>query len=140
MTDIELRREQTIEYAQYYKNYELSLSKHQYDQEKSILQDEYENERHNLHDMVLQAIEERRKQIKEDKEDVEFDIQDLFRDAYSKVNNKRSLRKRTQFDRHNSASPSRQERRRQSKYLLGCLFIFIFTFLLLNLRSTIDTS
>lgn len=42
MTDIELRREQTIEYAEYYKNYELSLSKHQYDQEKSILQDEYE--------------------------------------------------------------------------------------------------
>lgn len=73
--------------------------------------------------MVLQAIEDRRKQIKEDKEDTEFDVQDLFRDAYSRVNNKRSLRKRTQFDRHSSASPSRQERRRQSK---SCLFVCLY--------------
>lgn len=42
MADIELRREQTIQYAEHYKNYELSLSKHQYDQEKTLLQDEYE--------------------------------------------------------------------------------------------------
>lgn len=68
--------------------------------------------------MVLQAIEEKRKQIKEDREDTEFDTQDLFRDAYSRVNNKRSLRKRTQFDRHSSASPSRHDRRRQSKVLV----------------------
>lgn len=68
--------------------------------------------------MVLQAIEEKRKQIKEDREDTEFDTQDLFRDAYSRVNNKRSLRKRTQFDRHNSASPSRHDRRRQSEVFL----------------------
>lgn len=67
--------------------------------------------------MVLQSIDDRRKQIKEDKEDSEFDIQDLFRDAYSRVNNKRSLRKRAAFDRHASASPSRQERRRTSEFL-----------------------
>lgn len=67
--------------------------------------------------MVLQSIEDRRKQIKEDKDDSEFDIQDLFRDAYSRVNNKRSLRKRATFDRHTSASPSRQERRRTSKLI-----------------------
>lgn len=42
MADIEIRREQTIQYAEHYKNYELSLSKHQYDQEKTLLQDEYE--------------------------------------------------------------------------------------------------
>lgn len=42
MADIELRREQTIEYAEYFKNYELSLAKHQYDIEMNILQDEYE--------------------------------------------------------------------------------------------------
>jgi hypothetical protein len=42
MTDIESRREQTIEYAEYFKDYELSLSKHQYEQEMNLLQDEYE--------------------------------------------------------------------------------------------------
>lgn len=42
MTDIEMRREQTIHYAEYFKNYELSLSKHQYDQEMNLIQDEYE--------------------------------------------------------------------------------------------------
>lgn len=42
MADIELRREQTIEYAEYFKNYELSLAKYQYDIEMNILQDEYE--------------------------------------------------------------------------------------------------
>lgn len=70
-------------------------------------------ERHNLHDLVLQAIDDRKKQVKEDKDDYEFDVQDLFKDAYARVNTKRSLRKRTPFDRHNSASPSRQERRRR---------------------------
>ncbi|KAI7892604.1 Sds3-like-domain-containing protein [Mucor mucedo] len=115
LSDIEIRREQTIEYAEYFKDYELSLANHQYDQDKSILQEEYENERHNLHDMVLQSIDDRRKQIKEDKDDSEFDIGDLFRDAYSKVNNKRSLRKRAALERTNSASPSRQERRRTNR-------------------------
>ena len=87
-----------------------------YEIEKQILMKNFtKNEKHSLHDIVLQAIEERRKQIKEDKEDSDFDAHELLRDAYSKVNSKRSLRKRTQFDRHHSASPSRHERRRQSK-------------------------
>lgn len=61
--------------------------------------------------MVLQAIDERRKMIKEDKEDV--DIDDLFHDAYKRVSqNKRNLRKRN-LERY--ASPSRLERRRPSE-------------------------
>ncbi|KAI8638745.1 Sds3-like-domain-containing protein [Parasitella parasitica] len=115
MTDIETRREQTIYHAEFYKNYELSLTKHQYDQEIYLIRNEFETERHNLHDLVLQAIEDRKKQVKEDKEDYEFDVQDLFKDAYARMNTKRNLRKRTQFDRHNSASPSRQERRKRER-------------------------
>lgn len=42
LTDIEMCREQTIQYAEFFKNYELSLSKHQYDQEMSLIQDEFE--------------------------------------------------------------------------------------------------
>lgn len=42
LTDIEMCREQTIHYAEFFKNYELSLSKHQYDQEMSLIQDEFE--------------------------------------------------------------------------------------------------
>ncbi|KAG0735622.1 hypothetical protein G6F62_011326 [Rhizopus arrhizus] len=115
MADIELKREQTIEYAEHFKDYELSLAKHQFDIEMSIAEDEYKSEKHNLHDVVLQAIEERRKLIKEDKEDV--DIDDMFSDVHTRLaNSKRNLRKRTHpFDRHLSASPSRQERRRQNR-------------------------
>ncbi|KAG0792818.1 hypothetical protein G6F16_002969 [Rhizopus arrhizus] len=115
MADIELKREQTIEYAEHFKDYELSLAKHQFDIEMSIAEDEYKSEKHNLHDVVLQAIEERRKLIKEDKEDV--DIDDMFNDVHTRLaNSKRNLRKRTHpFDRHLSASPSRQERRRQNR-------------------------
>ncbi|KAG1041010.1 hypothetical protein G6F43_012185 [Rhizopus delemar] len=115
MADIELKREQTIEYAEHFKDYELSLAKHQFDIEMSIAEDEYKSEKHNLHDVVLQAIEERRKLIKEDKEDV--DIDDMFNDVHIRLaNSKRNLRKRTHpFDRHLSASPSRQERRRQNR-------------------------
>lgn len=42
MTDVEMRREQTIHHAEYFKEYELALSKHQYDQEMNLIQDEYE--------------------------------------------------------------------------------------------------
>jgi hypothetical protein len=64
--------------------------------------------------MVLQAIEEKKKQVREDKdENFEFDVQDLFKDAYAKVNSKRNLRKRFEGTRHHNASPSRQERRRR---------------------------
>ncbi len=41
MADIELKREQTIEYAEHFKDYELSLAKHQFDIEMSIAEDEY---------------------------------------------------------------------------------------------------
>ncbi|OBZ82209.1 hypothetical protein A0J61_09740, partial [Choanephora cucurbitarum] len=109
LMDIELRREKTIEYAEFLKEYELSLSKHQFDQEMSILQEEYQNEKHSLHDLVLQAIDERKRQIREEKEiDADFNVKDLFRDAYARVNTKRNLRKRAGLDRLQNASPSRQ--------------------------------
>lgn len=63
---------------------------------------------------MLQAIEEKKKQVKEDKdENVEFDVQELFKDAYAKVNHKRNLRKRFEGTKHRNASPSRQDRRRR---------------------------
>lgn len=42
MADIEQNREQTIEYAKYFKQYEFSVTMDQYQQEKAILLDEYE--------------------------------------------------------------------------------------------------
>lgn len=45
MSDFESKREETIENAEYFKNYELSLSKRQYEQDMCLLQDEYEVEK-----------------------------------------------------------------------------------------------
>lgn len=114
MADIESIREQTIQHADDFKQYALVLHRTQYEQEISVATEEYENEKHNLHDIVLQAIEEKKKLVREDKEET-FDTKELFRDAYSRIHTKRNLRKRTPFDRHSSASPSRQERRRRDR-------------------------
>ncbi|KAI8997412.1 Sds3-like protein [Pilobolus umbonatus] len=115
MADIEIRREQTIQNAEYFRNYELTLTKKQFEQDLALLDKEYESEKHNLHDMVLQSIEDKRKQIKEDKDDTPFQIEDLFRDAYSRISSRRNLRKRNGMDRNSSSSPSRQERRRYNR-------------------------
>lgn len=45
VSDFESKREETIENAEYFKNYELSLSKRQYEQDMCLLQDEYEVEK-----------------------------------------------------------------------------------------------
>jgi hypothetical protein len=67
---------------------------------------------------MLQTIAEKRKLIKEDKED--YEVNDVFDEAYKKIaKNKRILRKKSNlYERH--ASPSRLERRKQSKKVVFC--------------------
>ncbi|KAI8973726.1 hypothetical protein BDF20DRAFT_823720, partial [Mycotypha africana] len=122
MSDIEARCEKMIYHAEIFKAYELSLTKHQYEQDASILELEYESQRHNLHDIVLQAIEERKKLVKEDKDESDefINVKDLFKDAYARIHQKQRLRKRmdgrgghsinsSSHSGHHTSSPSRQE-------------------------------
>ncbi|CAO3701982.1 unnamed protein product [Rhizopus stolonifer] len=110
MADIEIKREQTIEYAEHYKAYELLFAHRQYDIEMRMIEEEYNSEKKLFHDTVLQTIEERRKQIKENKN--ELGATDLF-DATEKkmVQSRKNLRKKTH---PYNQPPLRLERRRQS--------------------------
>ncbi|KAG1138284.1 hypothetical protein G6F37_010683 [Rhizopus arrhizus] len=111
--DIEVRKEQTIECAENFKDYELSLINYQYEMEVNLLQEEYRTEKNGLQTLMLQTIAEKRKLIKEDKED--YEVNDVFDEAYKKIaKNKRILRKKSNlYERH--ASPSRLERRKQNR-------------------------
>ena len=118
IADLEKQREEAIFNAQCLMEYHVSGLKRRYETDVNTAEQDYELERQNLHDTIVAAIVDRRQQVKEDR-DNGFEIKDLFRDAYNRVNNsRRNLRKRHHFDhRSTNASPSRHEntRRRQSK-------------------------
>ncbi|KAG0172743.1 hypothetical protein DFQ28_007451 [Apophysomyces sp. BC1034] len=115
LSDLEHKREQSIADAECFMEYQLTFAEQQYDQDMATVEDEYENERRNLHDTLMSAMEERRKQIKEDKDEGITDIEELFREAYSRVSHRRTLRKRTPFDKLSNGTSTRPEttRRRQ---------------------------
>lgn len=118
LADFEQERKDTVERAQLMLTRQLAGLKRRFDSDISTVDQDYENERLSLHDTIISAIEDRRKLIREDR-DNGFDVKELFQDAYSRVNSqRRNLRKRPHLDRgQNGASPSRHEtsRRRQSK-------------------------
>ncbi|KAI8139249.1 Sds3-like-domain-containing protein [Fennellomyces sp. T-0311] len=118
IADLEKQREETIYHARCMMEYHVSGLKRRYEIDMDAAEHDYEIERQSLHETIMAAIDDRRRQVREDR-DSGFDVKDLFRDAYHRVNNqKRSLRKRHLDHRtQNSASPSRHEnsRRRQTR-------------------------
>ncbi|KAL1932400.1 hypothetical protein VTP01DRAFT_9456 [Rhizomucor pusillus] len=118
LADFEQERKDTVERAQLMLTRQLAGLKRRFDSDISTVDQDYENERLSLHDTIISAIEDRRKLIREDR-DNGFDVKELFQDAYSRVNSqRRNLRKRPHLDRgQNGASPSRHEtsRRRQTR-------------------------
>ncbi|KAI9313882.1 hypothetical protein BX666DRAFT_556735 [Dichotomocladium elegans] len=117
ITDLEMKREEAIAHAKCMLNYHVSEIKRRYDADMDAAEQDYDTSRQSLHDAIMAAIDDRRKQIREDK-DNGLDINDLLRDAYHRIHHtKRNLRKR-QGDRNQiNASPSRTEnpKRRQTR-------------------------
>lgn len=139
VADLEKEREKRVSDAQCFMTYQITALKTRINLEITTLEDEYEvlsyidkclsisysffvqTERHSLYDVIMQTIEDRRKQVREDR-DNDLDAAELFHDAYTRLHNhRRNLRKRNQLhldrSQHNG-SPSRHEhsRRRQSEY------------------------
>ncbi|KAI7865178.1 Sds3-like protein [Spinellus fusiger] len=116
VTDLEQKRDKTIQDAALVSTYQLSLAQTQLDKDMTTIDSNYEQEQNTLHDTLMTAIDERRKQIKEDKEDEKDVCHDLFRDVSTRISHKRSLRRRTPFDRQTVSPSSRHEsRRRQNR-------------------------
>ncbi|ORY91243.1 hypothetical protein BCR43DRAFT_101592 [Syncephalastrum racemosum] len=120
VADLEKEREKRVSDAQCFMTYQITALKTRISLEITTLEDEYETERHSLYDVIMQTIEDRRKQVREDREN-DLDAAELFHDAYTRLHNhRRNLRKRNQLhldrSQHNG-SPSRHEhsRRRQNR-------------------------
>ncbi|KAI7900543.1 Sds3-like protein [Cokeromyces recurvatus] len=113
LNDLEKYRDNTIEDALLFKEYEMGVVKQDYDEETGKVEAEYESERNGLMGVLLQIIEEKKKQVT--REDGELDL-DVFKDAYRKLNGRRNLRKTVINGRQSqSQSPSRHQERRSRR-------------------------
>ncbi|KAI9281465.1 hypothetical protein BY458DRAFT_450120 [Sporodiniella umbellata] len=111
VADAEVKREQTIEYAEHYKEYELSINLNQYEIEERLIEEEYNMEKKLLLETVLQTIEERRKQIKENKNDIgATDLMDIVEKKI--IQGRKVFRKKVSSYDSQSLRP---ERRRQNR-------------------------
>ncbi|KAL0081016.1 hypothetical protein J3Q64DRAFT_1205232 [Phycomyces blakesleeanus] len=119
VSDLKLKREKTIFSAECFMAYQLEFAEGQHAQSMNTIQDEFEMERRHLHTTLMTIIDDRRKQIKEDKlEDKSFNIEDVFQDAHSRISHRRNLRnnKKPQGDKlHGLSSRHEPTRRRQAR-------------------------
>ncbi|SAL94953.1 hypothetical protein [Absidia glauca] len=96
VADLEIIRDQTIEGALCFENYQLTMTKQDYDLDVMVIEDEFKSDSQHLNEMILLVIDEHKKQIKDDREDTDqLDIGGIFQEAFSRVQQKRNLRKRT---------------------------------------------
>ncbi|KAG2237476.1 hypothetical protein INT48_005509, partial [Thamnidium elegans] len=87
IADYEFKREKTITDAERFMKYQISFIESYFDQDLNAIEDEYEIERRHLQETLIASIEDRRRQIKDDK-DENNDNDD------GNVRTKRNLRKR----------------------------------------------
>ncbi|CAO3587344.1 unnamed protein product [Absidia cylindrospora] len=113
VTDLEIIRDQTIESAMCFENYQMTMTKQDLDLDVMLIEEEFKNDSQHLNEVIMLVIDEHRKQIKDDREDTdELDTNGIFREAYTRIQQKRNLRKRTTHHIHANGdrpSPSRQE-------------------------------
>ncbi|CAO3590921.1 unnamed protein product [Absidia cylindrospora] len=109
LSDLKIQRDAMIADAECFLNYQMEGMEQLYSEDIANIEDEYNNERKHLHNATMAVIEDRRKLIKEEK-DNGLNAKDLFEEAYSRVTNKRTLRKRpAENSRHDS-------RKRQARH------------------------
>ncbi|CEP12465.1 hypothetical protein [Parasitella parasitica] len=69
MADYETQREKSIHDAESFMKYQIEFIDAFYDQDLNALEDEYENERKQIQDTLINSIEDKRKQMREDREE-----------------------------------------------------------------------
>ncbi|ORX56898.1 hypothetical protein DM01DRAFT_1406350 [Hesseltinella vesiculosa] len=107
VADLDSCKTKTIQDAECFLNCQLAWMDHVYQEEIRLIEEEFNNEQRHLHDTLMAVIEDRKKQIKEERDDG-LGIKDLFKEAYARVANKRSLRRR-------AAETSRNETRKRHR-------------------------
>lgn len=69
IADYEFKREKTITDAERFMKYQISFIESYFDQDLNAIEDEYEIERRHLQETLIASIEDRRRQIKDDKDE-----------------------------------------------------------------------
>ncbi|CAO3598412.1 unnamed protein product [Absidia cylindrospora] len=113
VADLELIRDQAIESALCFETYQQTMAKQDLDLNLMEIENEFKIEERYLNEVIMQVIDEHRKQIKEDRgNDIDaVDSEGIFEEVYERIQQKKHLRKRTTLMNGDRASPagSRQE-------------------------------
>ncbi|CAO3590649.1 unnamed protein product [Absidia cylindrospora] len=110
VADLDMKRQTMIADAACFLKYQQEWVEQLYQEDMAVIEEEYNVERRHLHDAIIAVIEDRKKLIKEDKDHGLLKIKDLFSEAYSRVTNKRTLRKRPATESSRQDSRKRQAR------------------------------
>ncbi|ORX43196.1 hypothetical protein DM01DRAFT_1202294 [Hesseltinella vesiculosa] len=90
------------------------MTRQDYELNTLMIEEEYQLETNHLTEAIMGVIDDCRKSIKDDRDDADaIDIHSIFQDAYARLKQKRSLRKRTAMHHHSDhrGSPARLESR-----------------------------
>ncbi|SAM05856.1 hypothetical protein [Absidia glauca] len=116
VSDLEMKRGTMIADAECFLNYQLEWMEQLYEEDVAIIEEEYNASAKRRKksamatDAILAVIEDRKKQVREEKDD-HLNEKDLIGEAYSRVTNKRTLRKRPPTE--HSRTDSRKRHARQ---------------------------
>ncbi|KAI8333552.1 hypothetical protein BC941DRAFT_110710 [Chlamydoabsidia padenii] len=116
VADLELIRDQTIESALSFKNYQMTMTKQGFDLDVMLIEDEYKTDSQHLTELLALVIDEHRKQIKDDREATNYlDTTAIFQEVYERIQQKQNHRKRIGGDRSSSPRQETSSRGRRLK-------------------------
>ncbi|KAI9285149.1 Sds3-like-domain-containing protein [Umbelopsis sp. AD052] len=94
MADLEKTRQHVIYQARMIMEYHITCTNEQFQAEISSLEDEYTAEKQGMRDMMLNALEEKRKRLRDEKDNENDIANDIFFSTHQTRNRKRIMRKR----------------------------------------------
>ncbi|KAH8549199.1 Sds3-like-domain-containing protein [Umbelopsis sp. PMI_123] len=94
IADLEKVRQQVIHQARLIMEYHITCTDEQFQTEISSLEDDYTAEKQGMRDMMLNALEEKRKKLRDEKDNENDIANDIFFSTHQTRNRKRIMRKR----------------------------------------------
>ncbi|KAI8342643.1 Sds3-like-domain-containing protein [Chlamydoabsidia padenii] len=91
---LELTRQKTINDGQLVKEYQTKVSDHQFTLEIQLAEEEYKAERQQIREKLFAVLEEKRRKLKEDKDNCDLTYDVVSGEAQTRVNKRNCLRRR----------------------------------------------
>ncbi|KAL1915586.1 uncharacterized protein VTP21DRAFT_6710 [Calcarisporiella thermophila] len=93
LADLQASQNAMVQKAKLFRDYQVACARKQYETETTRAEEEYTMERQGLRERMLAAIEERRRKLKEDKDNIDIS-NDMSIETHASLHQKRNLRKR----------------------------------------------